>query len=98
MMQRRIGQADKVFLLQRGRARAGAECPPSAHAGPDWNRFNGAAPARARNEAASSGIIWPGVWLQRGRARAGAECSIFDRWRARSCTRLQRGRARAGAE
>ena len=60
-------------------------------------RFNGAAPARARNViglAADTSTSWR---LQRGRARAGAEWGragvnvASEQW-------LQRGRARAGAE
>jgi len=59
--------------LQRGRARAGAELsgpkPPPALP----LRFNGAAPARARNWSARSMSPRRLVLLQRGRARAGAE-------------------------
>ena len=79
--------------LQRGRARAGAEsqwdafpwefvpvlqrgrgcgrCHPSG-------RFNGAAPARARNPAATEGRPRAPSLLQRGRARAGAESAASD--------------------
>ena len=84
--------------LQRGRARAGAEWSPI---GPSTararSRFNGAAPARARNDYETRDRQTPITALQRGRARAGAEWS----GRIAFCIghrRLQRGRARAGAE
>ena len=61
------------------------------------SRFNGAAPARARNVAHSRiGTPWLPK-LQRGRARAGAECARRTAGLIRR-NRLQRGRARAGAE
>jgi len=91
----------RSVLLQRGRARAGAEfarpvksyCPGCrlqrgrARAGAEFNlpwdapaaralRFNGAAPARARNSKQSgAGNLLS--WLQRGRARAGAELALL---------------------
>ena len=60
--------------LQRGRARAGAEC--EAHEGrvlSRLERFNGAAPARARNGIQAALFTNAANALQRGRARAGAE-------------------------
>ena len=51
-----------AWLLQRGRARAGAECRAGAcylESGAD--RFNGAAPARARNGADSVHAFHDGV-------------------------------------
>jgi len=91
--------------LQRGRARAGAECtvriiigdgnlPASTgprprgrgmfplfqfdSAGPQG--FNGAAPARARNEHKTCPATRFCTMLQRGRARAGAECGSHYFW------------------
>ena len=84
-------------MLQRGRARAGAEWTDLDLQPQSASRFNGAAPARARNARTGSTELMVPSGLQRGRARAGAEC--------RDCTgsvqpppTLQRGRARAGAE
>ena len=86
-------------MLQRGRARAGAECAPCKdNAGPTASGFNGAAPARARNAIffvppravlrfASTGPRPRGRGMMRARAKSGMRM-----------TRLQRGRARAGAE
>ena len=61
--------------LQRGRARAGAECAlPLSVSGRRGGRFNGAAPARARNVGRGTTARRMITELQRGRARAGAEC------------------------
>ena len=90
---------DLALVLQRGRARAGAEWSGNgltisgvltlqrgrARAGAEWVilgkvshfyacRFNGAAPARARNGSVARVNDPEGLELQRGRARAGAEC------------------------
>ena len=85
-------------MLQRGRARAGAECVEFAY-GPKspGGGFNGAAPARARNVIdVVAGIVVVSE-LQRGRARAGAEWGTLTTADSAPAT-LQRGRARAGAE
>ena len=50
-----VGHRWTRTLLQRGRARAGAECSRQAGVMPVDCRFNGAAPARARN-ADSDGV------------------------------------------
>ena len=86
-------------LLQRGRARAGAECISfSLISSSSFFSFNGAAPARARNDAQAG---------KRGRRVFDASTGPRPRGRgmpARSARRacqsasLQRGRARAGAE
>ena len=61
--------------LQRGRARAGAECAAVTRLRRDDGGFNGAAPARARNVASlRRAMSRRANLLQRGRARAGAEC------------------------
>ena len=69
-----IGCATVRNVLQRGRARAGAECSPTRTlvVGVSLS-FNGAAPARARNVSLRFGAGLFARVLQRGRARAGAE-------------------------
>ena len=60
-------------------------------------RFNGAAPARARNADFPLFRALSNCKLQRGRARAGAEWEAIGRYLGKYIS-LQRGRARAGAE
>src|SRR5665213_2857024 len=68
--------ARPVCMLQRGRARAGAECGEFGNRQTLLNNcFNGAAPARARNVVAMTSLPFQLELLQRGRARAGAEWS-----------------------
>ena len=67
----------KTGLLQRGRARAGAEMDADV-VGMLYkpNGFNGAAPARARKFLGRCSKHPGRHWLQRGRARAGAEMRL----------------------
>ena len=65
-------------MLQRGRARAGAEWGVAAWIVTSSHGFNGAAPARARNASWTAYIDGSKSWLQRGRARAGAECTLTN--------------------
>ena len=73
-MRRSIEQDRASWRLQRGRARAGAECNCPRAAKHRTPRFNGAAPARARNADWTNTYLASRATLQRGRARAGAEC------------------------
>ena len=83
--------------LQRGRARAGAECGQAHGRPPRDRRFNGAAPARARNEGESLEVLGNMLMGFNGAAPARARNAAAAPLPA-SQAALQRGRARAGAE
>ena len=94
----RSGAAVEGNRLQRGRARAGAECNTGASLqGGEMDASTGPRP-RGRGMHHSSDCNGDSiVRLQRGRARAGAECerTVAE---GQAAIALQRGRARAGAE
>ena len=70
--------AATLIVLQRGRARAGADGNAEQVARTASSRFNGAAPARARM-GLTSNLTECATWLQRGRARAGADGDRTER-------------------
>ena len=86
------------FRLQRGRARAGAECLPARPPWPQRPRFNGAAPARARNGEPRLLLPHLGWHASTGPRPRGRGMLLFTLLDVNSTRLLQRGRARAGAE
>ena len=85
-------------MLQRGRARAGAEIRRTENKNASDHRAStGPRPRGRGNQLLTPLVAGLMATLQRGRARAGAEISYLQE-NGQSNSALQRGRARAGAE